>query len=156
MPPNTFESYLNTPLGFAIFFLTLWCGISFIISIAGGWFTLSSRFKREQEPYGEVRNAGPFFYTVLMRLRIRYANVLRFTAAEDALYVSINFLFRIGHPPLRIPWEEIKMRRTKFLWLRFVQLTLGSTEQIPMRISERLARNLGILSRVPEESTPPA
>jgi hypothetical protein len=71
------------------------------------------------------------------------------TAASDALYLSVLFPFRIGHPPLRIPWDEIRMRRTKFLWRRLVLLTLGNQEQIPMRISERMARNLGILDRVP-------
>jgi hypothetical protein len=71
------------------------------------------------------------------------------TSAEDALYLSILFLFRIGHPPLCIPWKEIQMRRTKFLWFRFVILTLGEQERIPMRISERMARKLGILERLP-------
>jgi hypothetical protein len=58
------------------------------------------------------------------------------------------FPFRIGHSPLRVPWDEIRIRRTKFLWWRLVLLTLGNQEQIPMRISERMARNLGILDRV--------
>jgi hypothetical protein len=31
-----------------------------------------------------------------------------------------------------------------------VVLTLGEQERIPMRISERMARKLGILERVPE------
>jgi hypothetical protein len=39
--------------------------------------------------------------------------------------------------------------KTKFLWQRYVVLTLGQQEHIPMRISERLARNLGILDGLP-------
>jgi hypothetical protein len=84
-----------------------------------------------------------------MRFKISYGNVIRMTAAEDALYISVLFLFRIGHPPLCIPWNKIKIARTRFLWMRFVVLTLGEQERIPMRISERMARNLGILERLP-------
>jgi hypothetical protein len=76
--------------------------------------------------------------------------VIRIIAAEDALYFSVLFLFRVGHPPLRIPWTEIKLSRTKRFWRQYVVLTLGEQEHIPMRISERMARNLGILARIPE------
>jgi hypothetical protein len=119
----------------------------------GGWFTLSGRFKRQSEPYGEIRTAGPFFYGVKMRFRVNYGNVIRMTAAEDALYLSILFLFRIGHPPLCIPWKEIKLGRTKFLWLRYAFLTLGDQEKIRIRISERMARNLGILDRLAKQES---
>jgi hypothetical protein len=71
------------------------------------------------------------------------------TATEDALYLSMFFLCRIGHPPLCIPWNEIQLDRPDFPWRRYVVLTLGDQEQIPMRISERMARNLGILNRLP-------
>jgi hypothetical protein len=143
------SGFLGTPYGFLIFFVCLWCFICFMISILGGWFSLSRRFRDHSAPYGETKSAGPLFYGVKMRFRVNYGNVIRLTAATDALYISILFLFRIGHPPLCIPWQEIQMRKTKFLWSRFVVLTLGQQERIPMRISERMARKLGILDRVP-------
>jgi hypothetical protein len=70
-------------------------------------------------------------------------------AAEDGLYLSVIFFLRIGHPPLRIPWNEIQFSRTKYFWRRYVVLTLGDEEKIPMRISQRMAAKLGILDRVP-------
>lgn len=143
------NAFLNTPYGFAIYFAALWCFICFFISILGGWHSLSGRFRAQAAPYGETKTAGPFFYGVKMRFRVNYSSVIRITAAEDALYLSILFLFRVGHPPLRIPWTEIKMAETKFLWRRYVFLTLGNEERIRMRISERMARNLGILERLP-------
>lgn len=116
---------LNTPYGFAIFFVTLWCLVCFMISLMGGWFSLSRRFRMQAEPYGEIRSAGPLFYRVKMRFRVNYGNVIRLKAAEDALYLSILFLFRIGHPPLCIPWKEIQFSRTKYFWRPYVVLTLG-------------------------------
>jgi hypothetical protein len=72
------------------------------------------------------------------------------TAANDALYLSVFFLLRVGHPPLRIPWSEIKITRTKYFWQKFIVLTLGNEERIPMRISERMANKLGLLERLPD------
>lgn len=143
------SGFLGTPYGFLIFFVCLWCFICFFISILGGWFSLSRRFRAHTMPYGETKSAGPLFYGVKMRLRVSYGNVIRLTVATDALYISILFPFRIGHPPLCIPWSEIQMRRTTFLWLRFAVLTLGEKERIPLRISERMARKLGILEGLP-------
>jgi hypothetical protein len=76
------------------------------------------------------------------------------TAAEDALYLSVSFMFRIGHPPLCIPWSEITVSRTKRFWRSYVVLTLGNQEGIPFRISERIARKLGILERFREIDDP--
>jgi hypothetical protein len=142
-------SFLNSPYGFAVLFVALWCLIPLIVSFVGGWHRLSLRFRAQSEPYGDTRTAGPFSYGVQMRYRLGYNNAIRITAAEDALYFSILFLFRIGHPPLRIPWNEIQIGRDKSFWRRYIVLTLGNEEMIPMRISERMARKLGILERLP-------
>lgn len=135
------------------FFVAVWGFASFVIAVVSGWFALSGRFRWESNPSSPAKSAGPFFYTVYMRFACHYSSVIRVTAAEDALYLSVLILFRIGHPPLRIPWNEIRMRRAKYLWLwPVVLLTLGNEEQIPMRIPERMARNLGILERIPVEA----
>lgn len=143
----------DLPTYFWFFIVALgvaWMGlICLLISVLSGWYTLSNRFRSQSEPYGQTKSAGPFFYTVYMRYWGHYSSIIRMTAAEDALYLSVLFLFRIGHPPLCIPWKEIQFGRTKFFWFRFVILTLGERECIPMRISERMARKLGILERVP-------
>ncbi len=144
MQAASVSSLLATPFGFAILFLVLWCAVCFLISFMTGWFSLGRRFKRQSDPYGETRTAGPFFYGVYMRFWGHYSSVIRLTAAADALYASVLFPFRPGHPPLRIPWNEIQIGKAKFLWRSYVLLTLGNQERIPMRISERMARNLGI------------
>ena len=139
------NNWLNSPINFLIFFVAFWSLISFLISFTSGWFTLSKRFRKQSEPYGDIKNAGPFFYTVYMRFWCHYSSVIRMTAANDALYLSVPFPFRLGHPPLCIPWKEIQFGRTKLLWRRYVVLTLGEQERIPMRISERMAAKLGFL-----------
>ncbi|HEX8711116.1 MAG TPA: hypothetical protein VF730_04525 [Terracidiphilus sp.] len=143
------DKLLNTPGGFAIFFVSLWCLTCFVISLFSGWLALSRRFRKDSEPLGETRAAGPFFYTVYMRFWGNYNNVIRLVATDDALYVSVLFLFRLGHPPLRIPWSEITFGRTRRFFRSYIVLTLGLQERIPMRIPERMARRLGIFERFP-------
>ena len=103
----------GTPYAFPIFFLTLWCGSSFFVGWMSGWFALSRRFTKQSDPYGETRSAGPFFYTVYTRFWSHYSSVIRLVATKDALYFSVLFLFRIGHPPLCIPWNEIVVRQNE-------------------------------------------
>jgi len=149
MQTSTFDNFLAT-LIIVIIFIAFWCAIGYLVSFLTGWLALARRFIKQSEPYGEIRSAGPFFYTVYMRFWGHYSSVIRLTAASDALYASVLFLFRIGHPPLRIPWDEIRFGRTKFFFRTNIVLTLGNAEKIPMCISLRMARNLGILDRCPE------
>jgi hypothetical protein len=150
MQVSTFDNPLVSDLGIALFCVIFVCAVGFLISLQSGWFSLGRRFKRQSDPYGDTKSAGPFFYTVYMRWWSKYSSVIRLTAADDALYVSILFPLRVGHPPLRIPWAEIQFARTRFFFRTYLMLTLGNEEKIPMRIPLRMARNLGILDRCPE------
>jgi hypothetical protein len=96
-----------------------------------------------------TKSAGPFPYTVYTRYWSHYSFIIRMTAAEDALYLSVLLILRIGHPPLRIPWNEIQLSKTTYFMQPLILLTLGEQERIPMRISERMARKLGIPERIP-------
>ena len=140
-------SFPFSPIGFVLFFVMLWCLISFLLSFIGGWFALAQRFRTQDAPHGEVLVAGPWFRTVYVRFWTHYGGIIRLVAASDALYLSVLVLFRVGHPPLRIPWSEIEVSRTKYFFRRYVELRLGRDIQIPMRISERMANKLGVFER---------
>ena len=145
----------HLPAGLLLFLVALFAAVfsiaGFVSSMLAGWYALSKRFRALSEPCGPTKSAGPFAYGVKMRWT-NYANVVRLVAAEDALYISIVFPLRFSHPPLRVPWQEIKLGRTKVLWRRYVVLTLGDQERIPMRISEQMARKLGILEKLPDDA----
>lgn len=131
----------------------IWCISSYVVSLFSGWHALATRFRAQSEPAGPMETAGPFFYTIYLRSWTHYNSVVRVTAAQDALYLSVLVLFRFAHPPLRIPWEEITFSRARRFWRDYVVLTLGREERVPLRISERMARKLGLLNR-PEAPVP--
>ena len=152
MNPNTPPPWF--PPLFPIIFIAAWVLVCLLIGSMSGWLALAARFRQQSDPCGETRTAGPWFYAVYMRFWTHYSSIVRITAAEDALYLSVLLLFRMGHSPLRIPWSEIRLSQTKYFWRRYVVLTLGLQESIPLRISERMARNLRILERFPQASFP--
>jgi hypothetical protein len=127
-----------------VYLALFWCLLCYSISFLSGWHSLTRRFRAQHEPYGQTASALFSIRGVRMRFRTNYDNIIRLTVAEDALYLSVLFALRIGHPPLCIPWSEIKISKGKFLWMRFVLLTLGEQEKIPLCISERMAAKLGL------------
>lgn len=145
---RTFDTYLANPIVIIVFVIVVWCLSGYLIGLMAGWLALARRFRVQSEPYGDTKTAGPFFYTVYMRYWTHYSSVIRLTAAPDVLYASVLFLFRIGHPSLRIPWNEIQFSQARRFMRTYIVLTLGNEERIPMRISVRMARNLGILDRI--------
>ena len=75
-----------------------------------------------------------------MRWLSHYGNCLNVGADATGLHLSVLFLFRVGHPPLLVPWGEISVaKRRNFWFFRRVTLLLGREEQIPVVIGRRLA-----------------
>ncbi len=78
-----------------------------------------------------------------MRWGANYNNCLTIGADPSGLYLTLLFLFRIGHPPLFIPWSEISFRnRRTILFFEFVELSLGREEQIPFLIRTFLGNQI--------------
>jgi hypothetical protein len=124
---------------FPFYFLSLWIFIAYIVSWIGGWHLLTQRFRTDSEFTGTVYR---WFYTT-MRLGVHYNGALKVGGDAEGLYIAPMLLFRIGHPPLLIPWTEISVEKSRWweLYLR-VTFTLGRAEQVPFRISRRTARKL--------------
>lgn len=150
MPASLNSFQWTVPILIFGFIASSWVLTCYSSSALTGWYRLSQRFTAEQEPNGPAKSAGPFFYAVYMRWWSHYSCIVRITAAEDALYLSVILPFRAGHPPLRIPWREVQIGRATFFWRRYVELTLGDEERIPLRITEGMAAKLGILERLPD------
>jgi hypothetical protein len=57
-------------------------------------------------------------------------NVLTLGVSQQGLYLASMFLFRFMHPPLLVPWSEIKVRRSKgyeYDWKR-----MRRTDRLPV------------------------
>lgn len=154
MPADLSTSRTALYIILPLFIASVWVLALTFASVLSGWFTLANHFRSALEPSGETRSASGLFSTVYFRYWTHYSGIIRFTSAADGLYLSVFFLFRPGHPPLRIPWSEISFSRTQWFFRSYVVLILGTAEQIPLRIPQRMAERLGILNGPPPFASP--
>jgi len=126
--------------------LVIWAIVSILRAIIGGWIKLARSYgiSRSVRPRdGVVRKWR--LQTAYMRWLTTYGNCLTFCADSNQLFISTGWLFRIGHAPLIIPWDEVTAVRGKGLLKHIVELRFKRAPSIPIRIGrilyERLEQN---------------
>ncbi|MGI9627569.1 MAG: hypothetical protein ACR2QM_12085 [Longimicrobiales bacterium] len=87
----------------AALFITIWIAVSLILSFVGGWRALA----REYRAPHPVPDGAWVERRVLFSGSARYKNVLRLRANDAGIFISVAPMFRIGHPPLFLPWEDL-------------------------------------------------
>lgn len=93
-------------------FVALWFGVIKIISLLG-WRRLATQYQVDQVP------AVPRQWLSLAYVGfIQYQSVIRAAASAEGLVLTVIFPFRVGHPPLLIPWQAIGPVRNKKKWLK--------------------------------------
>ncbi|MFZ0308816.1 MAG: hypothetical protein WCC89_20005 [Candidatus Sulfotelmatobacter sp.] len=123
---------------FPIYFLSLWLLVGATISFIGGWFSLAKVYRSQAAFTG----AKWRMQSAQMRWLAGYNHVLTIGASPQGLYLASMFLFRFMHPPLLVPWSEIKVQRRKGWVFECVIVTMGHELAIPLRIRETLAAKL--------------
>jgi TIR domain len=138
------------PLFAAIVLVTLWLLVGAIHSYVGGWFSLSKVY-RTRVPFNGTKWRGQ---SGQMRWLANYNN-LTLGANHEGLYLASMPLFRFMHPPLLVPWSEIRVRKSKGWFFEYVTFTMGHEPGIPLRIRAKLAGGLaGVAgSRWPVQET---
>jgi hypothetical protein len=118
----------------AVFFVAMWCLVSYVSSWLCGWQRLAEQFRFDGQFDGEQWR----FCTGWMRWRARYGGVLVLGANQRGLYMRTLWPLRLGHPPLLIPWSDVSaVDRTRWFW-EGTQFTLGREAQIPLWVYKRV------------------
>jgi len=125
-------------VGFAVCFVALWITVGFIVSLIGGWRSLAERYRTDRVFPAHKR----WMQSAQMRFLCGYNHVLTLASDSNGLYLATFFLFRVGHPPLFIPWNEIKIGEVRLLLLIKMRTLRLGPDAIPLRVSERLAQFL--------------
>lgn len=120
---------------FPVFFMGMWCFVCFVLSQIGGWGALGKRFRADREPMGIVFHGQ----SAQLRIFCSYINCLTMIVAKEGLYLKVWPMFRIGHPPLLIPREEIgAAKHHRLLWLRRVSFPVGRPAITTMKVPEKV------------------
>jgi hypothetical protein len=128
-------------IGFPIFFVTLWLGVTTFLGLLSGWFDLASCYPdRTEEPLlrlrGQSGSMGP--------LAVGMNGILTLDACPSGLRVGIFRLFGPFQRDFFVPWSDIEVvRKDRFFWrvaeLRFAQSSFGRLG-IRDHVADRLAR----------------
>lgn len=110
---------------FIVVFPTFWCLIVLLLSYVGGWQRLSKVHASTISPHGRA------FHWISGGIGIvSYRNCLTVHVAPEGLFLSMPFIFRIGHKTLLIPWQAIHSQEAaRFLWAQAVRFQVGQPSQ---------------------------
>jgi hypothetical protein len=89
------------PVVFAIGFPVMWVSISLLLSHMGGWSKLAKHYADTEQVHGETYYMRSGSIGV-----VNYKSCLILSVSETGLRLSVLLPFRIGHPPIFIPWDQ--------------------------------------------------
>ena len=132
---GTWLTLLFVAVVFPIFFTALWIGITYLMSLIGGWGRVAERY-----PAGDSPPEGAILKKVTgMFGMARYRGVLTVVTTDEGLHIDIRKVFRVGHPPLFIPFSAIQgaRRQTLFFW-EYVAFDVGEPALAGVRLPSKV------------------
>jgi len=126
-------------LAFASGFVALWIGIFQAIAVWGGWKRLAAVY-----PERALSTIGERFRmrSVQLRRGCNYNNCVSFAASPAGLRMSLIPLMNFGHPPIFLPWDELRAEESTVWRIRVVTLTAARCPEIPIKLRPKLAERL--------------
>ena len=118
----------------------IFCGGYFLVSRFSGWSLLTRRFRASEPFYGETWG----WQSARFRWGSHYNNCLTVGSSQEALYFSMLLPFRLFHPALLIPWQEIEVETGKmfFGYYDTAQFRIGAQERVTVRIYGKLVQRV--------------
>ena len=114
---------------FPFIFFAFWCTITFIIS-RFGWSAAAKRFPASLKPEGKAfRTPATFF-----RYGSHYSSCVKATPSEQGLYLTVEFLFALGHRPMLIPWSAVAKISEHEGWLGGRYLEIAGPDGLTIRL----------------------
>ena len=123
---------------FPVYFAALWLFIFFVIAHWGGWRRLAEIYPAHGTPTGErlrMRSAQ-------LRAGCNYNNCVTFVAGPMGLHLSLPFPFGFFHPPVFLPWSELRAGQGTVWRVPVVVLTAVRCPEVPIKLRARLASRL--------------
>ena len=134
------EISFQNPVFIVLYVVCLWVAISCILSMIGGWFELGRAY-RAVKPFDGDRWR---FQDAYLRLLTSYGGVPTVGANSEGLYASVFPIFRVGHPPLFIPWQDITVRPGKCFWVSVYKFEFRQVPSVCLQLREKLGKKIQI------------
>ncbi len=124
-------------------FVAIWTLALRFIALISGWTRLAKRYSTKDR-------LNPYQGKKLRRKSGRlggssYKRVLILGANMQGVYISVNVLFRLFHPPLFIPWSEIEAEERDGVFMSFVTLKFTEVPNVALTIPAKVMAQLNEL-----------
>ncbi|MDM8527540.1 hypothetical protein QUF58_04940 [Anaerolineales bacterium HSG24] len=119
------------PLCFSLsFFILMYGVVSFLLANTGGWAGLAEHYQLQDSFEGQKWH----FRSGRMGL-INYKSCLIVGTNDEGLYLAVLPIFRISHPPLFIPWEDITTSESKRLVIiPYLDFTFACVPSVTLKL----------------------
>ena len=118
-----------------------WFFISSLVARMSGWKALAEAYPLQSDPTGKKLR----FQSATLRWSTNYTGLIHMSCDSQGLYLSIFILFKIGHPPMFIPWGEIRTESHGGL-IPSLTLRFSRKPGVPFTISRALGEKLAGMS----------
>ena len=118
---------------FPFVFIAIWVFVIGLVSRFGGWWHLAQRYRAFDSYHGKRLRGrhGRFGGT-------SYGGVLTFGADMQGMYLAVNFLFSMWHPPLFILWKDIQTEEQKSFFTVYTTISFAQVPNVKLTISSKL------------------
>lgn len=121
----------------------------FAFGFFSSWSRLAKHYKYKHTFVGQKWN-----FQSLNIGNTNYSNCVAVGSNYQGLYLSPFILFRFGHPPILIPWEQLNVRSEKGWFVQETYLQTTACPNIEIRVSDRLLKRISQASQ--GKFSPPA
>ena len=120
-------------------FVLLWLSVSMLSAKLGAWSKLSNSYAAYGLPTGKM-----FRFRSARLGKVNYNNALNVQVSSRGLYLVPIILFRFGHPPILIPWRDIRLKEKKAIFGTNTVLRIGKPEIVTLRFAGGFMERSGI------------
>ena len=131
-----FPSGIPIAILFPFFFVGMWCFVCFIIS-RFGWSAWAEIYRCDRQLQGKSYSgrSGQFNFQGC------YNRALNVVLCEEGIGLSVMLPWRVGHPPLLLPWSKVVgVEEKNYFFFRILQITIsdaGKTFSFGLPISAK-------------------
>lgn len=109
-------------------FIVQWCAVVWFISRYTGWARLAKAYPQAHPFRGKQYHFG----CLKMKGAGGYNNCVVYGADDQGIYLSMWPVFRIGHPAMFLPWQEIKAEHAPTKGEPWSKILLAREPEIPV------------------------
>ena len=91
-----------------LLFVVIWCGVIALLAGMSGWKRLARRYAAPTGASPGTGSEQTFRSASAFLNGVRYRHCLTVTVGPEGVGLALWPLFRMGQPPLRIPWTAVR------------------------------------------------